>query len=58
MTSREWKAAYDKRIGYRDVVGIQEASQGYDAVWAAAVALNITLTELQESGRPYIVFCY
>ena len=51
MTSNMWQAEYDRRTGGVELSGKFQAAQGYDAVWAVALALNFTLTELIESGK-------
>ncbi|CAG0916449.1 unnamed protein product [Notodromas monacha] len=66
MTSDEFKARLDKalvKVGYdvesgRYPEGYQEAPLAYDAIWAAALALNKTMRQLRQMKRSLEEFTY
>lgn len=63
MTSEQFLSRYEKELvkhgyGDRKPVGYQEAPLAYDAIWAIALALNKTITQLKEWNLTIEDFTY
>ena len=51
MTAGEFKAMYLERVNKSELYGLQYAPPAYDAVWAAALALNTTVHPMEQKGE-------
>ncbi|XP_048240319.1 gamma-aminobutyric acid type B receptor subunit 1-like [Haliotis rufescens] len=52
LTPSQYLAVYANRTNNVNYPGTKAAPMGYDSIWALALALNDTLTELIDTGNP------